>query len=147
MVCFLFVDTSSPEEYLEILLWRLIMSPLLQAFGDVLRPSKQLRQSQHFGNIATTLTIKRLEAGAESTPCRGRFSGVSGAQERLRLSTTPFQVYAHTPAPCACLVTELPFPVKSRGLQVLRRSLLLAHREGWWRRGGGDPCRVKNADV
>lgn len=59
MVCFLFVDFSSPEEYLELLLWKLITSALLQAFVDLLRPSKQLRQFQRFGNIATTLTIKK----------------------------------------------------------------------------------------
>lgn len=92
MVCFLFVGFSSPEECLEILLQRLITPALLQAFGNLLRPSKQLRQSQHFGNIATTLTIKRLEAGAESTLRRGRFAGMSSAQERFRLSSTPFRV-------------------------------------------------------
>lgn len=59
MVCFLFVDFSSPEEYLELLLWKLITSALLQAFVDLLRPSKQLWQFQHFGNIAATLTIKK----------------------------------------------------------------------------------------
>lgn len=75
------------------------MSALLQAFGDLLRPSKQLGQSQHFGNIATTLTIKSLEAGAESTPRRGRFAGMSSAQEQFRLSGTPFQVGAHTSSP------------------------------------------------
>lgn len=83
MVCFLFVDFSSPEEYLEILLQRLIMSPLLQAFGDLLRPPKQLRQSQHFGNVATTFTVKMLEAGAEGAPLRGGFAGVSGAHVRF----------------------------------------------------------------
>lgn len=90
MVCSLFVGFSSLEEYLEILLWRLITSPLLQAFGDLLGPSKQLQQSQLFSNIATTLTIKRLEAGAESTPSRGRFAGAGGAQERLWLLSTLF---------------------------------------------------------
>jgi len=59
VVCFLFVGFFSPEEYLEILLWRLIISPLLQALGDLLRPSKQLRQSQHFGNIANYLDPKK----------------------------------------------------------------------------------------
>lgn len=40
------------------------------------------------------------------------------------------------PAPCAFLLTELVFPVKSCGLQVLWTSLLLAHMKGW-RRGTG----------
>lgn len=92
---------------------RLILSHLLQAFGGLLRLSKQLWQSQDFGNIATTLTIKRLEAGAESNPHRGRFAGVSGAQEQLQLSHTPLQVCMHTPAPCAFLLTEMVFSVKN----------------------------------
>lgn len=145
MVWFLFVDFSSPEGYLEILWWRLITSPLLKAFGDLLRPSKQLWRSQHFGNIATALTMKRPEAVAESTPCRGKAWAVP-AQEWLQLSSTPLQVCAHAPAPapCAFLLTELVFPVESCSLQVLRKSLLLAHREGWRR---SLHCRVENADV
>lgn len=99
MVSFLFVDFSSPG-YLKILLWRLITSPLLQAFADLLRPSKQLQQSQHFGNIAAILTIKRLVTAAESTSHNGRFAGTRDAQERLRLSSAPSQVCAHTPALC-----------------------------------------------
>lgn len=138
MVSFLFVDFSSPG-YLKILLWRLITSPLLQAFADLLRPSKQLQQSQHFGNIAAILTIKRLVTAAESTSHNGRFAGTRDAQERLRLSSAPSQVCAHTPALCAFLLTKLVFPMKIPGLQLLGRSLLLAHREGWQRRQGQTP--------
>lgn len=146
MVCFLFVDFSSPE-YLKILWWRLITSALLQAFADLLRPSKQLQQSQRFGNIAAILTIKRLVTGAESTSRSGRFAGMSSAQERLRLSSAPSQVCAHMPALCASLLTKPVFPMKIPGLQLLGRSLLLAHREGWQRRRGQTPYPVKNADV
>lgn len=79
------------------------MSALLQAFADLLRPSKQLRQSQRFGNIAAILTIKRLVTGAESTSRSGRFAGMSGAQEQLRLSSAPSQVCVHT-----CQLSALP---------------------------------------
>lgn len=138
MVCFLFVDFSSPE-YLKILLWRLITSPLLQAFPDLLRPSKQLQQSQHFGNIATILTIKRLLTGAESTSHNGRFAGMRDAQERLRLSSAPSQVCVPRASSLRFPANQAGFPREDQGLQLLGRSLLLAHREGWQRRQGQIP--------
>lgn len=62
---------------------------------------------------------------------------MSSAQEQFRLSSTPIQVCAHMPTPCALLPTELVLPV-----------VLLACRKGWQRkRGDRDPCRMKNADV
>lgn len=146
MVCFLFVDFSSPE-YLKILWWRLITSALLQAFADLLRPSKQLQQSQRFGNIAAILTIKRLVTGAEHLPqwkvCRNE--QCPGAVAALQRSFPG--VCAHMPALCASLLTKPVFPMKIPGLQLLGRSLLLAHREGWQRRRGQTPYPVKNADV
>lgn len=146
MVFFLFVDFSSPV-FLKILLWKLIMSPLLQAFADLLRPSKQLQQSQHFGTIVTILTIKRLVRGAESTSHNGRFAGMRDAQERLRLSSVPSQVCVpHASSPCFP-ANLAGVPNENQGLQLLGRSLLLAHRKGWQRRQGQTPYRVKSADV
>lgn len=146
MVCFLFFDFSSPE-YLKILLWRQITSPLLQAFADLLRPSKQLQQSQHFGNIATTLTIKRLVSGAESTSHNGRFAGMRDAQERLWLSSAPSQVCVPHASSLCFPANQAAVPNENQGLQLLGRSLLVAHREGWQRWLGQTPYRVKNADV
>lgn len=129
MVYFLFVDFSSPD-YLKILSWRLITSPLLQVFADLLRPSKQLQQSQHFGNIATILTIKRLLTGVESTSHNGRFAGMRNAQERLRLSGAPSQVCVpHARSPCFP-ANQAGVPSESQGLQLLGRSLLLAEEAG-----------------
>lgn len=125
-----------------MLLWRLITSPSLQAFADFLKPSKQLQQSQHFGNIATILTIKRLVTGAESTSHNGGFAGMRDAQEPLQLSSAPSQVcLPHVGSPCS-----LMFPMKIEVCSCWGEASCW-HREGWQRRQGQTSYWVKNAAV